>query len=178
MCVFRPAFPVVSIGGYNYLVDVTNDENPVGKLFMVGSTKASYSNQSHIYYEAGGLRYEYDVDTLMTYNKSEYMIESSNCPTYTVTWKNSNGKVLETDYKVAKGEIPTYNGSTPYLSSDYKFVGWDKSMSAVTGNTVFTAKFEKDENVIQYNAGNYSGTYSGSYCKYRSYEYQPLKCCG
>ena len=48
-------------------------------------------------------------------------------PTYTVTWKNWNGDVLETDDNVAAGTTPTYDGEAPTKAEDdentYTFAG-------------------------------------------------------
>ena len=64
---------------------------------------------------------------------------------YTVTWKNWNGSILETDEDVAYGATPTYNGATPTKPSDaqysYAFAGWDKAITAVTGDVTYTAVF-------------------------------------
>lgn len=71
-------------------------------------------------------------------------------PTYTVTWKNFDGSILETDTGVSSGETPTYNGSTPTKPMDkqytYNFIGWEdangNALGAISGNTTYTAQFE------------------------------------
>lgn len=59
---------------------------------------------------------------------------------YTVTWKNHDGTVLETDADVPYGTTPTYDGSTP-TRSGYQFSGWSPSVDSVTGDATYTAQF-------------------------------------
>lgn len=65
-------------------------------------------------------------------------------PDYTVTFTNSDGTVLQTQ-TVEYGTTPTYTGPTPTKTPDeryyYEFAGWDKNITAVTGDVTYTAKF-------------------------------------
>ena len=67
---------------------------------------------------------------------------------YTVTFRNEDGTVLQT-VTVAYGETPEYTGETPVKAADadrtYTFAGWDKKISAVTGETEYTAMFRASE---------------------------------
>ena len=58
--------------------------------------------------------------------------------TYTVTWKNADGTVLETDNNVPYGTTPTYNGATPTQDGETS-TGWTPEVGPITGNTVYTA---------------------------------------
>ena len=66
---------------------------------------------------------------------------------YTITWKNDDGTILETDEKVEYGTVPTYDGETPAKAEEtrytYSFIGWDKDVTAVSGDVTYTAQFEK-----------------------------------
>ena len=64
---------------------------------------------------------------------------------YTVTYKDEDGSVLQEQTHVY-GEMPKYLGETPvkYSSNDieYNFIGWDKELSIVTANVIYTAQYE------------------------------------
>ena len=62
----------------------------------------------------------------------------------TITWKNENGSVLDTD-TILKGSVPQYTGEDPKKNENkhysYEFKGWDKELAAVSEDTVYTAQF-------------------------------------
>ena len=75
--------------------------------------------------------------------------------TYTVTWKNWNDDILETDEAVQCGTIPNYDGITPTKEADaqytYTHYGWkcgdtvyslNDELPAVTADMVFIAQFD------------------------------------
>ena len=69
---------------------------------------------------------------------------SSTVNEYTVTFRSEDGTLLQT-VTVAYGETPEYTGETPAKAEDaentYTFAGWDQEISAVTGETEYTAMF-------------------------------------
>ena len=64
--------------------------------------------------------------------------------TYEINFVGANDAVLQSD-TLAYGETPEYTGATPTKETDddyvYTFAGWDKQISAVTGDTTYTATF-------------------------------------
>ncbi|MBE5745994.1 MAG: BspA family leucine-rich repeat surface protein [Clostridiales bacterium] len=66
---------------------------------------------------------------------------------YTVTWKNLDGKVLEIDENVEYLEMPTFDSNNPTMASDakysYVFNGWTPEIVPVTNDVVYTAKYLK-----------------------------------
>lgn len=70
---------------------------------------------------------------------------------YTVTWKNDNGDVLETDENVLYGTTPSYDGNTPVAKNTeegktYTFVGWTPEVSEVKGDAEYTAVYSTATN--------------------------------
>ena len=65
--------------------------------------------------------------------------------TYTVTWQNYDGEILEVDYGVPEGSMPSFDGETPERPSNanynYIFSGWDTEIGEVTQDITYTAQF-------------------------------------
>ena len=64
---------------------------------------------------------------------------------YTVTWKNDDGSVLDTE-EYEYNAVPSYKNGTPTKAADaqysYKFTGWNPLISPVTGDVTYKAQFE------------------------------------
>lgn len=83
---------------------------------------------------------ESNARNAVTANRSVYAAYTSVVNTYTVTWKNANGTVLEIDNDVPYGTTPTYNGATP-TQDGVASTGWTPEVGPITGNTVYTATY-------------------------------------
>lgn len=77
---------------------------------------------------------------------------SSSVESYTITWKNYDGTILEVDSNVKMGETPTYDGKTPEKPSDerysYTWSGWTPEITPVMENQTYTAVYSSSQ--IQY----------------------------
>ncbi len=65
---------------------------------------------------------------------------------YTVKFVDDDGKTVLQSSQVAYGDTPKYTGAAPTKKStdifEYTFKGWNKKISAVTGNTTYKAVYE------------------------------------
>ena len=75
---------------------------------------------------------------------------SSSIPpkTYTVTWKNSDGTVLDVNNEVLEGTTPTYEGENPTKNNDaqynYVFSGWTPNITSVYADAEYTATYREE----------------------------------
>ena len=67
-----------------------------------------------------------------------------NCASYTITFKNWDGSVLQST-QVEEGQMPQYTGATPTKPDDaqytYTFSGWTPQIVAATADATYTATF-------------------------------------
>ena len=83
-------------------------------------------------------------------DRTVYAAYTATVRTYTITWKNRDNTVLETDQNVPYGSTPTYNGSTPTYNGQ-RATGWSPAVSSVTGNQTYTATYLPQYRVRFYN---------------------------
>ena len=87
---------------------------------------------------------------------------SDSVNTYTITWKNWDGSVLETDTNVAYGSTPSYDGATPIKYGDaqysYAFTGWNPEVVPAIENAVYIAQFSSSINTYTVTWKNWDGT--------------------
>ena len=73
---------------------------------------------------------------------------SSAVPTYTVTWKNYDGSVLEIDEEVTEGATPSFDGINPAKAEtdqySYTWTGWTPELSPVNADATYIATFEEE----------------------------------
>ena len=71
---------------------------------------------------------------------------------FTITWKNDNGEILETDLNVPENAMPTYNGPTPTKQDIpgvlYTFDTWSPTVTRATQDQIYTATYSVS--LIQY----------------------------
>ena len=81
--------------------------------------------------------------------------------TYTITWVNYDGTILEIDEEVAYGTIPTYDGDKPTKPSDYKssyeFDSWSPIVSEVTEVRTYVAQYVSTPvtHIVCFDVGDY-----------------------
>jgi len=75
--------------------------------------------------------------------------EDPNKPTYNVTFKDENGAILK-EGTVKEGK--TAAAPSAPKKTGYEFVGWDKSLSNITEDTIFTAVYEPVKYTITYDS--------------------------
>lgn len=106
------------------------------------------------------------IEQLSSNNESSSISISSEeeIKTYTVTWKNYDEQVLETDINVNEGEFPSYDGDMPTRENDdtysYTFTGWTPTLEVVSQDITYIATYSQEELPHYYHVEfvNYDGT--------------------
>ncbi|MDD6802457.1 MAG: InlB B-repeat-containing protein [Mollicutes bacterium] len=150
-----------SVCGYSYVDDETSqlehhyssswshDENSHWHACTdQGYEKLRKDLENHSYvsrvtnptYECGG----YTTYTCSVCGYSYIGDETAALP-ITITWKNYDGTILETDSNVPYGSIPSYDGETPIKESNslhsYTFIGWTPEVEKAKTNVEYYATF-------------------------------------
>ena len=126
------------VNGEEFVQEVAYGEVPV----FAGSTDKAADAQ-YTYTFAG-----WDTEIVAVTGATTYTA------TYTTTTNKYNVTFVvdgeEFVQEVAYGEVPEFTGSTDKAEDEqytYTFAGWDKEVSAVTGDVVYTAVYDKEEKV-------------------------------
>jgi hypothetical protein len=133
-----------------YIINFENYDNTLLQTSVVSAgTIPSYTGSTPT--RAADAHYTYAFNTwspaVYAADKDETYTAtySTTVRKYTVYWKNYDNTILETDYNVSYGTMPTYNGQTPIRQQEppyyYVFAGWYPSVSNITGNTTYKAQF-------------------------------------
>ncbi len=126
----------------------TTDSVAYGETPVYSGDTPTKAEDDFYTYEFSGWDKEISAVTGNTTYTAQFTANPKN---FTVTWVDGNGSTLKTD-SVAYGETPVYSGDTPTKAEDdfytYTFSGWDKEITAVTGNVTYTAQFKETPKCI------------------------------
>ncbi|MBR7001036.1 MAG: hypothetical protein IKI01_10595 [Lachnospiraceae bacterium] len=114
-------------------------------------TKPSYTGKTPVKAATAQYSYEFlDWSPTITEVTGDKIYTATYKPilnAYTVTWKDEDGTILETDKDVTYGTVPTYDGKEPTKAAtaeySFKFGGWSIKVSEVTGDITYTATYAK-----------------------------------
>ena len=133
-----------------YTVKFVNDDGTLLKegQFVYGSTAFYHLNETptkkptvqYTYTFAGWDKKLGTVTDDITYTATYEATVNK----YKITFKNEDGSMLQIS-EVEYGKLPVYEKDTPTKSATveetFTFAGWDKEISKVTGETVYTATY-------------------------------------
>ena len=131
--------------------EVNKGETPV----YTGATPVRESNAEHTYTFAGWTPKIAPATGNVTYTAT--FTDSKN--TYTVTWKNEDGSVIESEtleYGATPAHADIYKEKTAQYT--YTFTGWTPGIGIVTGNAEYTATFDSIVNSYTINWLNADGS--------------------
>lgn len=107
-----------------------------------GATPTKTSTEEHTYTFS-----HWSPTVVAIYQNTTYTANySSGLRSYSVTWKNYDGSILEED-RVPHGSLPIYDGATPERAGDaqykYLFTGWNPEVVRVDSDATYTARFNR-----------------------------------
>ena len=124
---------------------------PADNYKITGVTVSVNKAEAISYEEYSGAAYVLGADGSFTFPAETVKHDvavyvTTELKTYTVTWKNEDGTVLETDEGLVNGTTPEYNESIPVKTGNdqhsYEFIGWSPAVTAIDNeNQVYTAVF-------------------------------------
>ena len=133
--------------------------NTVVKYFTTDASAANLqrlSSDTEAYLPANTQSGSFDTFTVDKPATARAILESSDTVwhvfyggdfKYTVTWKNADGSVLETDENVPYNAQPSYDGAEPTKQGDdhtvYTFTGWTPEVQPVTADVTYVAQYDE-----------------------------------
>lgn len=150
----------------DYLVQFVNDDGTVLQETMVNYLDTpSYEGETPV--KAKDVQYTYtfagwDKEIVPVEGKQVYTATySTTVNEYTVQFVNEDGTVLQ-ESVLKYGETPVYEGETPVKAEDaqyvYTFKSWDKELTAVEGDQVYTATYSTATKSYDVTFVNHDGT--------------------
>ena len=145
---------------YDGTILETDENVPYGEMPEYnGETPKMKSDSEKTYAEFSG----WSPEVLPVTDNAEYTaVFTDVVKTFTVTWKNADGSVIEVDENVEYGETPGFDGETPDMpdteGETYTFVSWsDDITQPIHENKVFTAVFESQIKTFKVTWKNWNG---------------------
>ena len=147
---------------YGTEIKVSRSTISIGAITITATPTTNNAQYSYSFdgWDTGSVTVTQDLTITATFTQT--------VNTYTVTWLNWDGSTLEIDKNIPYGTMPEYNGETPSRENTettlYEYIGWDETVSVVTGDVTYTAVFEETSLVLPYEVNengeitNYTGT--------------------
>ena len=147
-----------------YNADLVNTFPNCSTIRGKGEADIQYNNNTYPSQQNRFRYYASSLNTIALYKKTGTNMTNytTSCiPTYTITWKNDDDTVLETD-KVKENTTPSYDGETPTKAADaqytYTFEGWTPAIAPATTDATYTATYTTTINTYTITWQNEDGT--------------------
>ena len=133
---------------YGTEIKVSRSTISIGAITITATPTTNNAQYSYSFdgWDTGSVTVTHDLTITATFTQT--------VNTYTVTWLNWDGSVLERDKNIPYGTMPEYNGKTPTRENTettlYEYIGWDETVSVVTGDVTYTAVFDETSLILPY----------------------------